>query len=68
MEPKFVLVSIEKEESTETSTATTPITIKAYVHSIPFSQRLKNAQDIKFEKILDVVKELHINIPFLTRY
>ncbi|XP_022883426.1 uncharacterized protein LOC111400232 [Olea europaea var. sylvestris] len=44
--------------------ATAPV--KAYVPPIPFPQRLqKHKLDKQFQKILDVFKKLHINIPFV---
>ncbi|XP_022888227.1 uncharacterized protein LOC111403830 [Olea europaea var. sylvestris] len=56
----------ENGESTETSTAKTPSLDKAYMPLILFPQKLKkNKQDTKYEKFLDVLKKLQINVPLI---
>ncbi|XP_022883745.1 uncharacterized protein LOC111400569 [Olea europaea var. sylvestris] len=63
---KFVPNTIENGESTETSTAKAPNLDKVYMPPIPFSQKLKkNKQDTNYEKFLDVLKKLQINVPFI---
>ncbi|XP_022855423.1 uncharacterized protein LOC111376682 [Olea europaea var. sylvestris] len=56
----------ENREGTETSVAKAPSLDKAYMPPIPFPQKLKkNKQDTNYEKFLDVLKKLQINVPFI---
>ncbi|XP_022860904.1 uncharacterized protein LOC111381360 [Olea europaea var. sylvestris] len=56
----------ENREGTETSAAKAPSLNKAYMPPIPFPQKLKkNKQDTNYEKFLDVLKKLQINVPFI---
>ncbi|XP_022852885.1 uncharacterized protein LOC111374444 [Olea europaea var. sylvestris] len=54
----------ENREGTETLAAKAPSLNKAYMPPIPFPQKLKkNKQDTNYEKFLDVLKKLQINVP-----
>ncbi|XP_022855432.1 uncharacterized protein LOC111376690 [Olea europaea var. sylvestris] len=63
---KFAPNATENREGTETSVAKAPSLDKAYMPPIPFPQKLKkNKQDTNYEKFLDVLKKLQINVPFI---
>ncbi|XP_022897561.1 uncharacterized protein LOC111411243 [Olea europaea var. sylvestris] len=56
----------ENREGTETSAVKAPSLDKAYMPPIPLPQKLKkNKQDTNYEKFLDVLKNLQINVPFI---
>ncbi|XP_022870313.1 uncharacterized protein LOC111389619 [Olea europaea var. sylvestris] len=56
----------ENGESTEISATKAPSLDKASMPLIPFPQNLKkNKQDTNYEKFLDVLKKLQINVPFI---
>ncbi|XP_022891639.1 uncharacterized protein LOC111406445 [Olea europaea var. sylvestris] len=63
---KFEPNTTENGESTETSVAKAPSLDKVYMPPIPFPQKLKkNKQDTNYEKFLNVLKKLQINVPFI---
>ncbi|XP_021771500.1 uncharacterized protein LOC110735621 [Chenopodium quinoa] len=57
---------VEDARVEEASKEPPPKPLSPYVPKIPFSQRLAQAKlEKKFSKFLDILKKLHINIPFL---
>ncbi|XP_022893731.1 uncharacterized protein LOC111408160 [Olea europaea var. sylvestris] len=63
---KYAPNTTENGESTETSAAKAPSLEKAYMPPILSPQKVKkNKQDTNYEKFLDVLKKLQINVPFI---
>ena len=58
--------SLESGEQAKNEEATKPKPVKPHRPLIPFPQRLAKAKlEAKYGKFLEVLKKLHINIPFL---
>ncbi|XP_074290649.1 uncharacterized protein LOC141617360 [Silene latifolia] len=57
-------IVVEKKKAYEKEASLTPPGV--YVPPVPFPQRLANAKlEQKYEKFLEILKGMHINIPFL---
>ncbi|XP_021770619.1 uncharacterized protein LOC110734778 [Chenopodium quinoa] len=57
---------VEDARVVEASKEAPPKPLAPYVPKVPFPQRLAQAKlEKKFSKFLDILKKLHINIPFL---
>ncbi|XP_021764004.1 uncharacterized protein LOC110728668 [Chenopodium quinoa] len=57
---------IDNAKVEDESKEATPKPLAPYVPKVPFPQRLAQAKlEKKFSKFLDILKKLHINIPFL---
>ncbi|XP_048491283.1 uncharacterized protein LOC125492650 [Beta vulgaris subsp. vulgaris] len=58
--------ALENEIIEEEKKEPTPTPIRPYTPPVPFPQRLAHAKlEKKYGKFLDILKKLHINIPFL---
>ncbi|XP_022851183.1 uncharacterized protein LOC111372972 [Olea europaea var. sylvestris] len=63
---KFAPNATENRESTETLAAKAPSLDKVYMPPTPSPQKFKkNKQDTNYEKFLDVLKKLQINVLFI---
>jgi len=57
---------LEKKKGNENEQESKSLPPKPYMPSLPFSQRFGRAKlESQFSKFLDMLKELHINVPFL---
>jgi hypothetical protein len=60
------MIETSTKESSDTPRVKATVPINPYEPPIPFPQRLKKHQrDQQFEKFLDMLRKLHINIPFV---
>jgi len=58
--------SLKKREKVRNQRCQRPFPPKPYMPLLPFPQRFAKAKlDSQFDKFLDMLKRLHVNVPFL---